>query len=336
MMQIAVLGAGGWGTALAVTLAMREIEVCLWVRSSETYKNIILKRSNEYYLPGVKLPERVRPTLNMEDAVKGKKAIILAVPSMGIRSLAVALKEFITPRAAIVCAAKGLEDNTHLRMSQVLEQEFSPDLHSRIAVISGPNHAEEVARNIPTATVVASNFRETALEVQKILTTPYFRVYTNEDLAGVELGGALKNIYALGAGIAEGLALGDNTKAALVTRGLVEMTRLGNALGASSRTFTGLAGLGDLYVTCSSKHSRNRSVGVELGRGKILGEVLGTMKTVAEGISTTRAACFLARREGVEMPIAGEVYRVLYEGRTPRKAVESLMSRETKGETIAF
>lgn len=337
-MQIAIIGAGGWGTALAAKLAGQGRPVILWVRSTETYKTIILKRINETYLPGVKLPPEVRPTLNVSEALQGKKLLLLTVPSHGVRSMAVALRGLLHPGSTVVCAAKGLEENTLLRMSQVLQQELPQPFHKSIAVISGPNHAEEVSRGTPTATVVASLNRETALQVQEALTLPSFRVYTNSDLAGVELGGALKNIIALGAGIVDGLGLGDNTKAALVTRGLVEMARLGTALGARARTFTGLSGLGDLYVTCSSEHSRNRSVGMQLGKGKTLGEILSGMKMVAEGVATTRAARTLARNLGVEMPIAGEIYQVLFEGKTPRAAVDTLMQRESKAEIedIAF
>lgn len=337
-MRVAVIGAGGWGTALSLLMADRGSAVSLWIRSPGVYKNIVLKRVNEPYLPGVKLPSTVRPTLDLEEALQGAELVLLAVPSQGVRATAAALREKIDSRALIVCAAKGLEEGTLLRMSQVLEQELPEPAAARIAVISGPNHAEEVSRRIPTATVVASRSETTALQVQEALFTDYFRVYTNNDLVGVEIGGALKNIIALGAGIAEGLELGDNTRAALVTRGLVEMTRLGTAMGALSRTFTGLSGLGDLFATCSSKHSRNRYVGFELGRGRRLGEITTSMKTVAEGVNTTRAARELCRREAVEMPITGEIYRVLFEGKPPGAALEALMKREGKAEIeeIAF
>lgn len=337
-MRVAVIGAGGWGTALARLMADREATVNLWVRSPAVYKNIVLKRVNEPYLPGVKLPPAVRPTLDLAEALQGVGLVLLAVPSQGVRTAAAALREHIDPRALLVSAAKGLEERTLLRMSEVLEQELPETIAGRIAVISGPNHAEEVSRGIPTAAVVASRSETVALQVQEALFTSYFRVYTNSDLVGVEMGGALKNIIAIGAGIAEGLGLGDNTRAALVTRGLVEMTRLGTAMGALSRTFTGLSGLGDLYVTCSSAHSRNRAVGIELGRGRLLGDITAAMKTVAEGVATTRAARELSRREGVEMPIAGEIYSVLFEGKPARAALEALMRREGKAETedIAF
>jgi glycerol-3-phosphate dehydrogenase (NAD(P)+) len=337
-MEAAVIGAGGWGTALAVMLAGQGAEVSLWVRGSEAYKTIVLKRINETYLPGVKLPAGVRPTMNAAEALHGKTLVLLAVPSHGVRAVAKMIREHLAARAVIVCGAKGLEERSYLRMSQVLAQELPALYHDRIAVLSGPNHAEEVSRGIPTATVVASGNRETALKVQEALFNPYFRVYTNPDLIGVEMGGALKNVIALGAGIVEGLGLGDNTRAALLTRGLVEITRLGTAMGARAGTFTGLAGLGDLFVTCASGHSRNRAVGLKLGLGIPLGEIQAGMKMVAEGVLTTRAAWELSRQVGVEMPITGEIYRVLYEGKLPRQAVEALMLREPRAEIedIAF
>ena len=337
-MRVAVIGAGGWGTALAISLAGKGTQVNLWVRNSALYKSIVLKRGNETYLPGVKLPPAVRPTLELAEALQEREMVILAVPSHGVRDTARAMRGLLPPQSILVCAAKGLEENSYLRMSQVLEQELGPSFAPRLAVISGPNHAEEVSRGIPTATVAASTSGDTARLVQEALTSPSFRVYTNPDLIGVEMGGALKNIIALGAGIIEGLGLGDNTKAALVTRGLVEMTRLGTALGARARTFTGLSGLGALYVTCSSVHSRNRYVGLQIGQGKILGEILAGMKMVAEGVHTTRAAWALSRQTGVEMPITGEIYRVLFEGKSPRAAIEELMQRSTKPEMeeIAF
>lgn len=333
MMEAAVIGAGGWGTALAVLLASKGFQVSIWMRSQDVYKNIILKRVNEDYLPGVKLRETIRPVLDLEEALRGKKLVVFAVPSQGLRTVAAAAAPCLSPGAAIVNAAKGLEDPGKKRLSQILQEELPEELHQGIAVISGPNHAEEVSRGLPSATVAASRNHGTARRVQEALMTPYFRVYTNEDLPGVELGGALKNIIALGAGMVDGLELGDNAKAALVTRGLAEMTRLGRALGARAGTFAGLAGLGDLYVTCSSLHSRNRAVGCKLGQGMRWGEIAAGMRTVAEGVNTTRAAAELARELGIEMPITTEIYRVLFEGELPQKAVERLMQRARKAES---
>jgi glycerol-3-phosphate dehydrogenase (NAD(P)+) len=338
MMEAAVIGAGGWGTALAVLLADKGCRVSFWMRRQEVYKKIILKRTNEDYLPDVKLRETIFPTVDLEEALRGKQLVIFAVPSHGLRTVAAAAASYMSPHTVVVNAAKGLEDPGRLRLSQVLQEELPEELHGRIAVISGPNHAEEVSRGLPSATVAASSVQETARQVQEALMTPYFRVYTNPDLVGVELGGALKNVIALGAGIVDGLELGDNAKATLVTRGLAEMTRLGTALGARARTFAGLAGLGDLYVTCSSLHSRNRAVGFKLGQGMRWGEIAAGMRTVAEGVNTTRAAAELSRKIGVEMPITAEIYRVLFEGKLPQEAVEILMQREKKAESeeIAF
>ena len=337
-MEAAVVGAGGWGTALAVLLADKGCRVSFWMRSQDVYRKIILKRVNEDYLPGVRLGETIRPTVELEEALRGKELVIFAVPSHGLRAVAAAAAPYLPPRAVIVNAAKGLEDPRRLRLSQVLREELPETLHGRIAVISGPNHAEEVSRGLPSATVAASMVAETARQVQEMLMTPYFRVYTNPDLVGVELGGALKNVIAIGAGIVEGLGLGDNSKAAMVTRGLAEMIRLGRAMGAQARTFSGLSGLGDLYATCSSLHSRNRAVGYKLGQGMRFGEIAAGMRTVAEGVNTTRAAAELSRKIGVEMPITAEIYRILFEGKLPRKAVEELMLREKKAEDeeIAF
>lgn len=337
-MEAAVIGAGGWGTALAILLADKGYRISFWMRSQDVYKKIILKRANEDYLPGVKLRETIWPTVDLEEALRGKQLVIFAVPSHGLRTVAAAAAPYLSPRAVVVNAAKGLEDPGRLRLSQVLQEELPEELHGQIAVISGPNHAEEVSRGLPSATVAASTVQETARQVQEALMTPYFRVYTNPDLAGVELGGALKNVIALGAGIVDGLELGDNAKATLVTRGLAEMTRLGTAVGARARTFAGLSGLGDLYVTCSSAHSRNRAVGFKLGRGMRWGEIAAGMRAVAEGVNTTRAAAELSRKTGVEMPITTEIYRVLYEGKLPQEAVDRLMQREKKAESeeIAF
>ena len=331
-MEAAVIGAGGWGTALAVLLAGKGCRVSLWVRSRDVYKKIILKRVNEDYLPGVKLREGIRPTVDLEEALRGKELVIFAVPSHGLRSVAAAAAPFLSPRAVIVNAAKGLEDPRLLRLSQVLQEELPEELHGRIAVISGPNHAEEVSRGLPSATVAAAQVPETALLVQERLMTPYFRVYTNPDLMGVELGGALKNVIAIGAGIVEGLGLGDNAKAALVTRGLAEMTRLGVALGAHPQTFYGLSGIGDLMVTCMSPQSRNRTVGERLGRGESVADILGGMEQVAEGVCTCGPALALARQAGVAAPVMEQVDAILHGGKKPKDAVVGLMRRDPRAE----
>ncbi len=337
-MEIAVIGAGSWGTALACMLAEKNYHVNLWVRGSELYKEMKLKGVNPYYLPGIKLPEKLKPTLNIEEAVRGKRYVFLVVPSHAVRETAALVKPYLASPVVLVNAAKGLETGTYLRLSQVIGDELEGHDDYRIAVVSGPNHAEEVSSKVPSATVVASCWQETAQEIQEILMTPAFRTYTNSDLVGVEIGGALKNIIALGSGIIEGLGMGDNTRAALLTRGLVEIIRLGNALGARGRTFTGLSGLGDLFVTCNSEHSRNRRVGVKLGEGNRLREILSEMNMVAEGVNTTRAAYQLTREKGVEMPITEEIYYVLYFNKDPLQAMHDLMQRAKKGEVedIAF
>lgn len=331
-MRVGVIGAGGWGTALAVIMAEKGFQVSLWVRNSDLYKSIILKRINGTYLPGIRLPERIRPTTSLADAARAKELLIMAVPSQALRSIASALRDHLSYETVIVSAAKGLETGTLLRLSQVLQQELPERYRSRIAVLSGPNHAEEVSRNIPTATVVAAAVQEIAETVQEALMTPFFRVYTNPDLIGVEMGGALKNVIALGAGILAGLKMGDNTTAALITRGLVEITRLGTAMGARARTFTGLSGLGDLFVTCTSAHSRNRAVGIKLAQGQPIDQVLAGMPMVAEGVTTTRAAYRLAVKLSIEMPITYEIYQVLYGAKAPGEALQDLMLRERKGE----
>ena len=331
-MEIAVVGAGSWGTALALVLAHKGNQVSLWVRNNDLYKSMMLKRRNEHYLPHANLPPDIRPTLSLEEAVKGKKYIFLVVPSQAVRETVSRLKPHLAKSAILVNAAKGLEQDTSLRMSQVIEEELKGDNKYGVAVISGPNHAEEVSQNIPSATVVASKEPEVARKVQEILMTPYLRVYTNSDLIGVEMGGALKNIVALGSGIAEGLGMGDNTKAALLTRGLLEIIRLGKAMGAQGSTFTGLSGLGDLFVTSSSRHSRNLQVGIELGKGNSLRQIMSGMQMVAEGVNTTRVAYQLSEERGIEMPITWQIYEVLFDNKAPKDAASALMQRDKKGE----
>ncbi|MGI6097391.1 MAG: NAD(P)H-dependent glycerol-3-phosphate dehydrogenase, partial [Dethiobacteria bacterium] len=266
-MKIGVIGAGSWGTALACLLAGKNFHVDLWVRRLELCKEIIRRRVNPVYLPNVRLPQGVSPSSDLEKVVHGKKIIFLVVPSKTMREVVCKIKPYLSADACLVSAAKGLEPGSMFRMSEIIGQVL-PDFKGRIAVVSGPNHAEEVSRGIPTATVVAAKRREIAEFVQEVLTTSTFRVYTNPDMIGVELGGALKNIIALGAGVSDGMGFGDNTKASLVTRGLVEMTRLGVAMGARPSTFSGLSGIGDLFATCNSIYSRNRNVGYRLGKGE--------------------------------------------------------------------
>ncbi|MCK8823925.1 NAD(P)H-dependent glycerol-3-phosphate dehydrogenase [Fuchsiella alkaliacetigena] len=330
--QIAVIGGGSWGSALAILLAENGYQVTLRDISSEQVKEINEKGSNSNYLPGVKFPDGIEATTDLEAAVQDVKAVVVVVPSSVMRSVAKELKGLIAEETIIVSATKGIEKDSFLRMSEVLKDELRAELHKNIAVISGPSHAEEVSRGIPTTVVAASKSKELAEEVQDIFMADTFRVYTNPDVVGVELGGSLKNIIAIAAGIADGLDYGDNTKAALITRGLAEIKRLGVALGAEAMTFAGLSGIGDLVVTCASQHSRNRRLGTKIGQGKSLEEALDEMKMVAEGVEATKAAYSLAKAEGVEVPIINQAYQVLFADKNPREAVNELMVRSKKHE----
>ncbi len=327
-MNIGVIGAGGWGTALAVLLAHKGYNVFIWVRRQELLTSFLQNRENSDYLPGVTIPENIFPSIHLEEVVQGKDLLVLAVPSHVVEDMMYRLNSIIEEGTIIVNVAKGLVKLN--RVSEIMEHSLrSSGINScSVAVLSGPNHAEEVSRFVPTATVISSTQEEVAEKVQDVFITPYFRVYINPDIIGVELGGALKNIIALGAGVCDGLRFGDNTKAALLTRGLAEITRLGAAMGAKKQTFSGLSGMGDLFVTCASTHSRNRYVGMMLGEGKALNEIISSMKMVAEGIKSTQAAFELSRKYEVDMPITREVYAILFEGRDPEEATYNLMKRE--------
>lgn len=325
-MKIAVIGAGGWGTALAAVLGENNHQVALWARSQAAADELAATRRNPRYLPDAVLPVCVACTADLAAAADGAAIVIIAAPSHAVRATAAALAPRLAAGAVVVSAAKGLEVGTLKRMTEIIAEEI-PAAAPRLVALSGPNHAEEVALRHPTATVAASVSRPAAEAVQEALMAPYFRVYTNPDIIGVELGGALKNIIALGAGIGDGLGFGDNAKAALMTRGLAEITRLGVALGARPLTFAGLSGIGDLIVTCTSRHSRNRRAGLALAAGKTVREIESETGMVVEGIRSTLAAHELAGRLGVEMPIAAEIHRVLYQGADPREAVGRLMGR---------
>ncbi len=325
-MKIAVIGAGGWGTALAAVLGENDHQVALWARSAAFAAELAATRRNRRYLPDAVLPAGALCTADLAAAAEGAAIVIIATPSHAVRATAAALAPQLADGAVVVSAAKGLEVGTLKRMTEVIAEEI-PAAAARLVALSGPNHAEEVALRHPTATVAASFSRPAAETVQEALMAPYFRVYTNPDNIGVELGGALKNIIALGAGIGDGLGFGDNAKAALMTRGLAEITRLGVAMGARPLTFAGLSGIGDLIVTCTSRHSRNRRAGLALAAGKTVGEIEGETGMVVEGIRSTLAAYELATRLGVEMPITAEIHRVLYQGADPREAVGRLMGR---------
>lgn len=329
MSRVALLGAGGWGTALAAHLARRDVEAVLWARRAELAAEISRRRENRYYLPGVLLPSGVRVEDDLAAAVEGCDFAVVTVPSHGVRELARRLGALEAALPPLLSAAKGLEEGSALRPTQVLAEEL-PAVPA--GALSGPNHAEEVGRGLPAATVVSAANAGLARGFQQLLHSPTLRVYTSADLVGVELGGALKNVVALAVGIAAGLNLGDNAQAALITRGLAEMRRLGVAMGARAETFAGLSGLGDLVVTCGSSHSRNFRTGQEIGRGRPLEEILAGTRMVVEGVRTTRAAVELARRVGVELPVAEAVHRILFEGELPARQVECLMARRPREE----
>ncbi len=327
---VAVLGAGSWGTALALLLGKKQVQVALWARDAELAEAIRRERQNPRYLPGFPLPPSVNPTSDIQQAVNDAEVLVFAVPAGALREVASAVREYISSPRLLISAAKGLEADGS-RPSQVLQATLGRHCGDMV-VLSGPNLALELAREIPTATVVASSSPQAARRAQMLFMHPSFRVYTNHDVTGVELGGALKNVLAIGAGISDGMGFGDNSKAAFITRGLAEMVRLGVALGAEERTFMGLSGVGDLFATASSHLSRNWRVGHGLAQGKPLAHILQELRQVAEGVPTTFAVCQLAERLNIEMPIA-QTIRAVLEGRlNPRDAIHELMLRTPKEE----
>jgi glycerol-3-phosphate dehydrogenase (NAD(P)+) len=328
-MRCAVVGAGAWGTALADLLACNGHEVHLWALEAEVLAAINARNENPVFLPGFSLAKSLSATQQHREALEGAKFVVYATPSQHLRTVAQAGRSYLADDAVLAVASKGIEQGTLALMSDVVSEVAGG--HSVVA-ISGPSFAAEVAARQPTAIVAASLDADAARLVQDTLSNATFRVYTHDDLIGVELGGALKNVMAVATGIVEGVGLGNNSRAALITRGLAEMTRLGVALGAQSSTFAGLAGIGDLVLTCTGALSRNRAVGVEVGRGKTLEEALAGKPTVAEGVVTTKSALALAEREGVEMPIATMVYRILFDGHPAKRAVPELMARGLRAE----
>jgi len=332
MSKIAVLGAGSWGIAISVLVTDNSHNVTLWEVDSDQARRLEKEREDKQRLPGIKIPSAVKITSNLEEAVSGKELLALALPSHVVRKVAQNLAKIVLEIPIVLNLAKGIETQSLCRMSEVLKQELPEKLHKNICTLSGPSHAEEVSRKIATSVVVAGFKEETAQKTQEIFMNSYFRVYTNSDLVGVELGGSLKNIIAIASGICDGLGLGDNTKGALLTRGLAEMMRLAEKLGAKSSTLAGLSGMGDLIATCTSKHSRNRYVGEEIAKGRKLNEILQSMAMVAEGVKTTKSAYQLSRKYNVEMPITEQVYKILFEEKDPRQAVKDLMTREPKPE----
>lgn len=333
--KVAIIGAGAWGTALAIVLgrARESRPIALWVREGDVLGSLQNTRENSVFLPGFGIPSVANVTGELDAALSESEIVIGAMPAAHARGMYSAMLPFLRPEVRFVSATKGLEPDTLLRMSEVITQVIGRKFRPRVAALSGPSFAKEVARGDPTAVVVASPDRDTAKEIQREFSGPSLRLYTNDDVIGVELGGSLKNIIAIAAGVAEGLGLGHNTTAALITRGLAEIMRLGTALGARRETLAGLAGMGDLVLTCTGDLSRNRFVGIELARGKKLAEILGSMRMVAEGVGTTAAARLLAQKAGVEMPITEQMFAVLHEGRSPKDALRELMERRLKSES---
>jgi glycerol-3-phosphate dehydrogenase (NAD(P)+) len=329
--RVAVVGAGSWGTAVAAIVA-GNVHTTLWARRPELASQIRGTHENAAYLPGIALPASLHATSSLEEACADADVLVLGVPSHGLRSVLAEARPYVGPSVPVVSLAKGIEQSTLARMTEVAGEVFEGHDPSCIGVLTGPNLAREVAAGQPTASVVAMSDPAIADEMQRLFFAPTLRVYTNPDVIGCEMAGALKNVLAIGAGIADGLGYGDNTKAALMTRGLAELARLGGAMGGDPLTFAGLAGMGDLIATCSSPQSRNRHVGVELGRGRPLDEVVAEMNMVAEGVKSTRAVLALAERTGVDMPLSSFVCRVLYEGAKPADLVPELMLRKAKPE----
>ena len=323
--KIGVLGGGSWGTALAVLLANKDMDVDIWLRDKNQISQILLERENKKYLPNIKLPLNINLMDDVEKAIYNKDVILLSIPTHGVRETLKLIKPYINKNQIIVNVAKGIENNSLLRISEI-SSEILPN--NKFSVLSGPSHAEEVALSIPTTVVAASNHKTVAEYVQDLFFTPNFRVYTNPDIIGVELGGSLKNVIALAAGISDGLNYGDNTKAALMTRGIFEMAKLGEKMGANPITFSGLSGIGDLIVTCTSMHSRNRRAGILIGSGKTMDEAIIEIGMVVEGIKTTKSTYELAEKHKIDMPITEELYKVLYEEADVKEAVPHLMVRD--------
>jgi glycerol-3-phosphate dehydrogenase (NAD(P)+) len=331
-LTIGVVGAGSWGTALANHLALKGYAIDLWVYEKEVKEQIENERRNHVFLPDAELSENIIPTNDIRTAVEGKDLVLIVVPSHVMRETAEMMKPHIAPEAILVSASKGIENKSHLTMLGVLKDVLPNVSEDSMVVLSGPSFAKEVAQQKPTVVAVASTSPHSAKLVQHVFASPEFRVYTNDDPAGVEVGGAIKNIIAIAAGISDGLDLGLNTRAALITRGLTEMRRLGACFGADPHTFAGLAGVGDLMLTCTGNLSRNHTVGVQLGEGKTLDEILQEMRMVAEGVKTTRSVYNLAQKLGIELPICNEVYKILFENQNPRTSINRLMTRSLKHE----
>ncbi|MEW6004743.1 MAG: NAD(P)H-dependent glycerol-3-phosphate dehydrogenase [Stygiobacter sp.] len=331
-MRISVLGAGGWGTTLAILLHYNGHDVTLWEYKSNYAKTLDKTRENKIYLPGIKIPDEIIITHSLKKSCENQHMIVIAIPSQFIRSVLHELNSYDFHDTTFVSVSKGIEKVTLKTVSQIIHDVLKKISPSQVGVLSGPSHAEEVSRKIPTAVVAASKDEFTAKQIQNAFITSYFRVYSSTDILGVEYGGATKNVIAIGAGIIDGAKFGDNTKAAIMTRGIAEISRLGIALGARPETFSGLSGMGDLIVTCMSKHSRNRYVGEQIGAGKKLKDVLKSMQMVAEGVETCKSVRELAIKHKVSTPIVNSVYQILFEERDPIKVTYELMTRDMKAE----
>ncbi|HTY20228.1 MAG TPA: NAD(P)H-dependent glycerol-3-phosphate dehydrogenase [Geobacteraceae bacterium] len=332
--KIGVIGAGSWGTTLADLLAKKGEDVTLWSYERELALDMAETGINSLFLPGIRLSPRLRYTNSLQEAVSDKEMLLFVVPSQLLRGVLTGALQYFPREAIVVSASKGVELGTLKLVSQIYEELLPKEIYRNFAAISGPTFAREVAQEMPTAVVAAAADPAVAERTQRIFTTGYFRVYTNSDVTGVELGGAIKNVIAIAAGISDGLGFGHNTRAALITRGLAEMSRLGQEMGAQNSTFAGLAGMGDLVLTCTGDLSRNRTVGMKLGKGMKLGEILAEMRMVAEGVKTTESARNLARRLGVDMPITEKLFQILYEDKPVREAVMELMTRDLKAEGV--
>ena len=330
--RIGVVGAGSWGTAIADLLACKGFHTHLWVFEKEVKEQIEQSRENKLYLPDHQLSPNLLPSNDLADVVSNKHLIVIVVPSHVVRHVTRQMAGHLSSGTIITCASKGIEQKTHLTMSGVIKENIPEVDSDRLAVISGPSFAKEVAQKMPTTVTVACRNPEIVATVQHVFATPYFRVYTSEDIVGVELGGSVKNVIAIASGILDGLGMGLNTRAALITRGMTEVRRLGLHLGANPRTFTGLAGFGDLVLTCTGDLSRNYTVGIKLGKGKKLKQILDEMHMVAEGVKTAKSVYNFSRKLGVEMPICHEIYHILYEDLPPKEAVYRLMTRTLKQE----
>ena len=332
MVKIGVVGGGSWGTTIANHMALKGMNVDLWVREEDICSQIKEKRINEAFLPGVMLSKNIRPVQSFKEVSKEKDMVCIVVPSHFFRNILTEVSSFLSSETPLVVGTKGIENETLMTMSQVVASVLPGDWANTFACLSGPSFAREVCHKHPTAITLASRNKELSIYLQELFSTDYFRIYTTQDVIGVELGGALKNVIAIAAGISDGLGFGSNARAALLTRGLAEITRLGVSMGAQPLTFAGLAGIGDLILTCTGDLSRNRTVGLKIAEGLSATEILSGMKMVAEGIKTSLSAFNLAKKMGVEMPIITEVHNVIYKGKEPRRAVKDLMTRALKVE----